>query len=151
MAELLAGVWSLSVVWLYGRSYWCPHQNLCPATAVLPASVPYLGAILALIAVLSVVRMRLAFVAGGVLCSVIACIMAIYVAVLGITSDVPLTLLSAAAAVLSFLASRRAHAMPEEYNPMNLPVFGYVPNRTEDLLRNLCTGRADLHDSCTRI
>jgi hypothetical protein len=97
---------------------------LCPATAVFPASIPYLGAILIITAVLSVVRVRLAFVAGGVLSSVVACIMAIYAAVLGITSDIPLTLLSAAAAVLSFLASRRASRLPEQYNPMNLPVFG---------------------------
>jgi Sec-independent protein secretion pathway component TatC len=92
--------------------------------AVFPASVPLLGGILVLCAVVSVARVRLAFVGGGVLSLAIACIMAMYATILGVTLDIPLTLLSAATAVLSFLVSRRAREMPEQYNPMNLPVFG---------------------------
>jgi len=121
-SELLVGAWALASSWLYGPASVCtPHACVAFLPQVL---LPYLGAIVIIVAAVSFLGLRSAFALGGALSAILAVAGALVAAKALSDAGVILVLLAAGSAALSFWAFRHRDILSEQANPMNLPVFG---------------------------
>jgi hypothetical protein len=82
------------------------------------------GAILALDALVSFAGIRVSFIVGSVLSTVVLAIIAIQWGAYSDTYALGAVVLALLAVVADVVASRPARALSEQSNPMNLPVFG---------------------------
>ena len=121
-SEFFAGAWALASSWLYGPASVCtPHA--CAAIP-LQTAVPYLGALVVVVAAFSLWGLRSALALGGALSAVMAAAVALVAAWAPSVVSVSLVGLASVAALLSFWAFRHRDVLSEQANPMNLPVFG---------------------------
>jgi hypothetical protein len=127
-ADLLAGIGGVVVYASWFASPWVLYQCSDPWGCTHPSALvqllPYLGGILLVCGVVSLAGFRVALVPGTAAAAIMAEAMGLIAAQSHVPVDVPLAVLSAGAAVLSFWALRSRTALSEQANPMNLPVFG---------------------------
>ena len=143
ISAVLEGAWALYITFVqnpFANSIFCP-AGLCAATTFSQSGyfallVPALGVLLAVDGVLGTWGARFAFPAGSVLSAVFLAVMAYAFisdsAGAGAYTDMGLVrldelvaaALALAGTVLNAVAARGKTRLPEQVNPMNLPVFG---------------------------
>jgi hypothetical protein len=133
--SLLAGSWATFVAY-YGTNSVSPCLPFSTCivelqgapTAVSPSELQgalfIVGAVLALDALVSFAGIRVSFIVGSVLSTVILAIVAVQWGTYSDNDALAAVALSVLAVVADVVASRPAKALSEQSNPMNLPVFG---------------------------
>lgn len=133
--SLLAGIWAAFVAY-YGTNSLFPCQPFSTcilqlrgssgplSSSELQALLFIVGAILALDALVSFAGIRVTFVIGSVLATVILAILALQWGDYFVNYSIAALVLSLLAVVVDSVASRPSRALSEQNNPMNLPVFG---------------------------
>ena len=125
--SLLAGSWA-SFVAYYGTNSVSPCLPFSTCIVELQGEMQgalfIVGAVLALDALVSFAGIRVSFIVGSVLSTVILAIIAFQWGTYSDTDAIAAIVLSLLAVVADVVASRPARALSEQSNPMNLPVFG---------------------------
>jgi hypothetical protein len=132
--SLLAGCWAAFVAYYGTNIVSCPPFSTCIvelggsfgplSPSELQGALFIAGAILALDALVSFAGVRMSFILGSVLSTVILAIIAIQWGTYSDNDAFAAIALSLLAVLADVVASRPAKALSEQSNPMNLPVFG---------------------------
>lgn len=133
--SLLAGCWAAFVAYYGTNLVSCPPFSTCIlelqgggagplSPSELQGALFIVGAILALDALVSFAGIRVSFLVGSVLATVVLLIIAIQWGTYSDSDALVAVVLSLLAVVADVVASRPAKALSEQSNPMNLPVFG---------------------------